>query len=236
MKGMILAAGLGTRLRPATDTLPKALIPVAGRPMIAHAIDALIAAGVNEIVVNAHAHADLLIEHLREQESPVPLHVSRETTLLGTGGGIFHARGFLEGEEFFLVHNVDIVTDADLGGLIAAHRSRRPLATLAVNRRVTLRPVLADETLRFHGKEEWVLSHEIPLPGVPVDFFGFCGVYALDTRIFRYLKDEFSDIFEGFRAAMAQGESIFCHDIGDAYWTDLGTLYALRRHERRIGK
>ncbi len=236
MKGMILAAGLGTRLRPSTDTLPKALVSVAGRPMIAHAIDALVAAGVNEIVVNVHAHADLLAAWLGDRSLPFPIRVSREETLLGTGGGISHARRYLEEEEFFLVHNVDNLTDGDLGKLIADHRAHRPLATLAVNRRVTLRPVLADASMLFRGKEVWMHTHEYPLPGVPVDLFGFCGIYILDARIFRFLRDELSDIFDAFLAAMKQGESIMCHDIGDAYWTDLGTLYSIRRHERRIGK
>jgi NDP-sugar pyrophosphorylase family protein len=234
MKGMILAAGFGTRLRPITGTLPKALIPVAGRPMIAHAIDTLVNAGISEIVVNVHAHADQVIAWIAQSSFSVPVRTSREETILGTGGGIRHARELLRDDGPFLVHNVDIVSGADLRRLIEAHRAEAPLATLAVNRRKSTRPILAGAGSRFIGKKIWFDSGELSLPAEAAEEFGFCGISVLDQNMFHYLADEFSDIFDALRSATQEGGTILCHDIGSAYWTDLGTEEAIRRHESRI--
>ena len=116
MKAMIFAAGLGTRLRPLTDNMPKALVPVAGKPMLQHVIERMKAAGFNEITINIHHFGEQIIDFVQaNQQFGITIHISDERgELLDTGGGIKKARPFLDGDEPFLVHNADILTDVDL--------------------------------------------------------------------------------------------------------------------------
>src|SRR5436309_7396949 len=137
MKAMILAAGLGTRLQPLTQTRPKALVEIAGMPLLAWVIARLAQHGFTEIVVNAYHLADQIAAFLDEyQRQPdhagVSLAVSKETDLLGTGGGLQKAAWFLDDGQPFLVHNVDVLTDLDLNCLMEAHRDSGAIATLAV--------------------------------------------------------------------------------------------------------
>lgn len=136
MKAMIFAAGLGTRLRPITDTIPKALVPVAGVPMLERVIDKIRAAGIGEIVINAHHFSDKIAAFLDSRDFGVRIDLSVEKEEpLETGGGIKKARKYLEGDSF-LVHNADILSDADLGWLISRSRPES-LATLLVSKRDT---------------------------------------------------------------------------------------------------
>lgn len=244
MKGMILAAGFGTRLAPMTDTLPKALVPVGGRPMIAQAVDALRRAGCDTLVVNAYHFAGQVEEYFRRNDVGLPVHVIHEEEILGTGGGVLNAAPLLEKEEQFILYNADIATDADLRGLVEAHRQTAsdpgdagtaplaaPLATLLVNRRETQRALLFDEGLRFIGKEVWTADGL----AVPPDAMrlGFCGVHVVSGAIFRLgFPPGFSDIFDIYRAGIAQGHSLRGH-LTDAYWTDLGSPERIEAHESR---
>ena len=115
MKAIILAAGLGTRLKELTANKPKALVEINGKPLIAHVIEKLVSSGFTEIVVNVHHFADQLISYLKSNAFGATIHISDEKNqLLDTGGGIFNARQFLSGNEPFLVHNVDIISDINL--------------------------------------------------------------------------------------------------------------------------
>lgn len=147
MKAMVLAAGLGTRLRPLTDEKPKALVEVAGRTMLEITLERLRGAGVREVIVNAHHFADQLVEYLRTHENfGMRVEVSREDVLLDTGGGLKQAAWFFRGEDQpFLLHNVDVVSTIDLGRMIEAHREQDALASLAVQERPSSRQLLFDE-------------------------------------------------------------------------------------------
>ena len=152
MKALVFAAGLGTRLKPLTDSMPKALVPVCGEPLLYHVLTRLRAAGYDEIAGNVHHFADQIRNYLSENDFGIPILVSDETDLLReTGGGIRHARPFLEGGDApFLVHNVDILSDLDLGWF---RRQTRPeaLATLLVRERKTQRYFLFDRDMRLVG-------------------------------------------------------------------------------------
>ena len=134
MKAMIFAAGTGSRLKPFTDHTPKALIPVAGKPRLEHVILKLKEAGFDEIVVNVHHLGDQIIDFLTLNNNfGLEIHISDERDyLLETGGGIKHAARFLQGEEPFLVHNVDVLSGIDLGAMLRFHVEHGNLATLAV--------------------------------------------------------------------------------------------------------
>ncbi len=227
MKALVLAAGYGTRLAPLTESTPKALVPVAGRPMIAHAIDRCVSAGCDTIVVNAHHHADQLVRHVRETEYGAPVVVSVEEVILGTGGGILAARRWLDDGEPFLVHNADIVSDIDLRGLVHAAEADHCLAALAVNTRETSRGVLFDADLRFLGKEVWFAD----APASATRRFGFCGVHAIHPRIFSLGHAEgFSDIFDIYRLGLDSGLYLTARPH-DGRWRDLGSVESITRYE-----
>ena len=150
---MIFAAGLGTRLRPLTDNMPKALVPVAGKPMLERVVLRLKEAGFNDITVNIHHFGEQIIDFLRANGNfGANIHISDEReALLDTGGGIKKARPFLEGNEPFLVHNADILSETDLAALYRHHQESGAEATLLVSERQTSRYLLFDGQYRLHG-------------------------------------------------------------------------------------
>lgn len=153
MKAMIFAAGLGTRLRPLTDTMPKALIPVAGVPMLERVIRRMIDAGFDDITINVHHFASMIVDFLRDNNDfGITIHISDESEcLLDTGGGILHARQWLDGTEPILVHNADILTDLNLSDIYRRHIDAKADATLLVDRRDTSRHLLFDNDNRLCG-------------------------------------------------------------------------------------
>ena len=153
MKAMIFAAGKGTRLHPLTDTMPKALVPVGGIPLLERVIRKLIEAGCNEIIVNIHHFAGQIIAFLEEkQRFNIHIEVSDETdNLLDTGGGLVKASRFFDDNRPFIVHNVDIISSIDLKNLYACHTGSGAAATLAVSSRKSSRYLLFDDNDRLQG-------------------------------------------------------------------------------------
>src|SRR5882724_288483 len=151
MKAMVLAAGLGTRLRPLTDDRPKALVELSGRTLLEITLARLRHFGVNEAIVNVHHFADLVIDYLKSKNNfGMRIEISREDVLLDTGGGLKKAAWFFqekagdEGSPFFL-HNVDVLSNVDLQRMLEAHNEDGALATLAVQQRESSRQLLFDE-------------------------------------------------------------------------------------------
>ncbi len=153
MKAMIFAAGLGTRLAPITDTIPKALVDVGGKPMIQRVIENIKAAGISHIVVNVHYLAQQIVDFLRDNNNfGVDISISDESDLLlDTGGGLLKAAPLFEGDEPILVHNVDILTDLDFKAMEEAHNRTGALATLLVKDRTTSRYLLWDNQMRLRA-------------------------------------------------------------------------------------
>lgn len=192
---MIFAAGLGTRLKPLTDRVPKALLPVDGTPMLEHVIRKLVAAGFDELVVNIHHHGQQIIDFLEQRRYfDVRIHLSDERDyLLDTGGGIKKAAGFLAGDEPFLVHNVDIVSDIDLRRLYQAHSRSNALATLLVSDRQTSRYLLFNRENRLCG---WRNKETGEIKSYYPDFspemhreYAFSGIHVLSPQIFDWLEE-----------------------------------------------
>src|SRR6266700_5999720 len=158
MKAMILAAGLGTRLRPITDNRTKALVEIAGRTLLEMTLSRLRAFGIREVIINVHHFADMILEYLKANDNfGMRVEVSREEVLLDTGGGLKNAAYFfLEDsnrlEEPFILHNVDVISTIDLRRMAQFHEENRPLATLAVQDRETARYLLCDQELRLCGR------------------------------------------------------------------------------------
>src|SRR5262249_55455065 len=135
MKAMVLAAGLGTRLRPITNTRPKALVEVGGRTLLEITLSRLKTFDVHEVVINVHHFADMVIEYLRAHDNfGLQIEISREEVLLDTGGGLKKAASFFgrNPDDAFILHNSDVISTIDLRRMVAFHNEQRPLATLAV--------------------------------------------------------------------------------------------------------
>jgi NDP-sugar pyrophosphorylase family protein len=158
MKAMILAAGLGTRLRPLTEDRPKALVTVAGRTMLEIALQRLRSFGVREVIVNTHHHASMIADYLQANHNfGMSIQISFEPELLDTGGGLKHATPFFldssaSPQEPFILHNVDVLSTIDLARMVRFHVEHQALATLAVQDRATSRLLLFDQQGRLCGR------------------------------------------------------------------------------------
>ena len=153
MKAMIFAAGMGTRLKPLTDTMPKALVPINGKPMLEHIILKLKNSGFTQIVINIHHLGQQIIDFLAENNNfGIDIIISDERDyLMDTGGGIKKAKSFFTGKEPFLIHNVDIISNVDLKKLYEKHLETNPLATLLVSKRETSRYLLFNKENKLCG-------------------------------------------------------------------------------------
>ena len=186
MKTMIFAAGLGTRLKPMTDTMPKALVPVGGRPLLQILLEKLARHGCTEAVINIHHFADMIEEWCASNDMGVSIRFSDERAeLLETGGGIRHAMPLLSGERF-LIHNVDILSNADLARFYAEGEGKA--ATLLVSERKTQRYLLFDESMRLVG---WINEAtgqvKSPYPDLQPDKcrrYAFSGIHQIDPVLF----------------------------------------------------
>ena len=192
MKAMIFAAGLGTRLKPITDTLPKALVPVGGKPLIEHVCRKLKAAGVEEAVVNVHHFAEKVEAWIASQDI-MDLNVSDESALLlETGGAVLHARRYLDGCGSFLIHNVDILSNADLRWLESEVRPDA-LVTLLVSNRPTTRFLLFHpETMRLVGWHNTDTGdYSLADTTLTVDdclAYGFSGIHIISDKVFDLME------------------------------------------------
>ena len=149
MKAFVFAAGLGTRLKPLTDTMPKALVPIQEKPLLGHVMEKLQRSGINEFVVNIHHFGEQIIDYLKKNWSDVPVAISDErAALLETGGAVKKAIPLL-GTASFLIHNVDILSNANLAQLASEHTHKKAAATLLVSNRKSSRYLLFDKDMRL---------------------------------------------------------------------------------------
>lgn len=195
MKALIFAAGLGTRLKPITDNLPKALVPIAGKPLLEHVILKLKAAGYDEIIVNIHHFPDQIIDFLKEKNYfGIRIEVSDERNeLLDTGGGIRKAAWFFDDGKPFLVHNVDILSNVDLAELNNQHIRNNTLATLVVSRRDTFRYLLFNEEMRLNGWINEKTGETKPAnldQSISYNKLAFSGIQVLSPMVFELMEKQ----------------------------------------------
>ncbi len=221
MKAMILAAGLGTRLRPLTETLPKPLLPIAGRPLIVWNLLLLRRHGITDVIINLH-HLGHLIEQALGDGSRwrMTIAYSKEPVLLGTGGGLKQAEPFFGGEPF-VVLNGDTLVDLDLGELAAVHRQSRALATMALRedpepeRWGAVELDAARHVLRINGR-----GRETGKPG---DKRMFAGVHLVHPRLLADVPvGRDSSVIDAYVRAIQAGETIASCELS-GYWSDIGT-------------
>jgi NDP-sugar pyrophosphorylase family protein len=230
MKAMILAAGLGTRLRPLTDDRPKALVEVAGRTMLEMALVRLREFGIREVIVNVHHFADMVVDYLNAHDNfGMRIEVSREDELLDTGGGLKKAAWFFlenstSADEPFILHNVDVLSTIDLRRMVQFHRERNALATLAVQDRETSRYLLFDDQLQLCGRRAANEGKvELVRPSQVSHALAFSGVHVISPRLLTVMTEEgaFSIITTYLRLA-GLAEKILGFRADEYLWRDLG--------------
>lgn len=203
MKALIFAAGLGTRLRPLTDNMPKALVPVGGKALLQHTIDKMRTAPVDCVVVNVHHFSEMVRNYLLSTDFGVDVCISDESSFLrDTGGAVLYARPLLStplGNGSFLVHNVDILSNLDLNWFLSQHSSDS-LATLVVSKRETSRYLLFDDDMRMVGWTN-VKTGEVRTPFSDLDIskcgkYAFAGIHHISESIFDlFTQKKVSDRF-----------------------------------------
>jgi NDP-sugar pyrophosphorylase family protein len=242
MKAMILAAGLGTRLRPLTDTRPKALVEINGRTLLEITLARLRTFGITEVIINVHHLAGQIIDYLRSKNNfNLRIEISREDDLLlDTGGGLKRASWFfLEDpnrlDEPFLLHNVDVLTTIDFAQMLQFHKDHQALATLAVQSRPSSRQLLFNENLELSGRR--IGDKEFVIPSVarnprahsPLDTrhsplpLAFSGIHLISPRLLPLLTETgpFS-IIDSYLRLAAQSQKILAFRADHYYWRDLG--------------
>lgn len=213
MKAMVLAAGLGTRLRPLTNTRPKALVEIGGRTLLEITLARLRAFGIHEVIINVHHFADMMVEYLKANRNfGMRIEVSREDSLLlDTGGGLKKAAWFFKDDvEPFVLHNVDVLTTIDLSRMAEYHRQNGALATLAVHGRKTSRPLAFAENFQLLGRG----------PG-----FAFSGIHVISPRMLPMLTEDGAfSIIDSYIRIAAKGEKIIAFRADEYEWQDVGRL------------
>lgn len=263
MKAMIFAAGLGTRLKPLTDNMPKAMVPICGRPLLEHAIFTIASSGIDDIVVNVHHFAaqiedwvagqDRIVTDCRDKEpGKVLVHISDEREkLLETGGAVLHARKYLDGCGSFLVHNVDILSDCDLGWFCSRVKEDA-LATLLVSERKTTRYFLFHpDTMRLTGwcntaTGETVMADET-IDAASCRKLAFSGIHIMSDEVFdlmeEYVREKVDDAAPPFRFPIrdfylwaASRRPVYGVEAEDLQLLDVGKLDALAPAEDFISR
>jgi mannose-1-phosphate guanylyltransferase/mannose-1-phosphate guanylyltransferase/phosphomannomutase len=224
---MLLGAGLGTRLRPITYELPKPMVPVLDRPVMAHILRLLARHGFEDVIANLHYFPDLIRDHFGDGSAHgVRLTYSFERELLGTAGGVRNVSEFL-GDETFLIISGDALTDIDLGALVERHRRGGGIGTLALKRvpdPSQLGVVIVGEDGRIQGFQEK------PDPAEALSDLGSCGIYVFEPQIFDHFPDrDFVDWAQDvFPVLLERDIPLFGHEI-DSYWNDIGSISEFRQ-------
>jgi len=247
MEAMILAAGAGTRLHPLTERVPKALIAVGGRPLLAHVMDRLVAAGAHRIVINTHHHDDQITDFLARHAPPgIEIAVSPEPDgPYDTGGGLLAAAAWFGRDDPILLHNVDVLSDIPLADLIAGHRAAsgaaegRLLATVAVQSRESNRRLLFDRQglLGWENRDADGTvrgAERVRDAAGPVAEWSFTGIHVIEPAMLGLCDrtGRFS-IVAWYLDLARKGYTIRPADVSAYEWIDVGTPERLEEARRR---
>ncbi len=231
MKAMLLAAGLGTRLKPFTDNHPKALAPVNGKSVLQRNIEFLQQHGITDVIVNVHHFAGQIEDAIREGNgwgSRITISNERDA-VLETGGGILKASWFFKDPEAFVVMNADILTDMNLTGMISAHNKNRPMGTLAVTSRSSTRALLFNNDGELCGWHNEKTGETKGNNGHPM---AFSGIQVLDPAIFESIpfsgKFSMIDVY----LALCAGHRFVAYNHSESLFMDIGTPEKLNLAEK----
>ena len=240
MKALLFCAGLGTRLRPLTDNKPKAMVEVAGKPLLQWNIENLKRQSIEEIVVNVHHFPDQIIDFLKKNKNfGITIHISDERDqLLDTGGGLAKASKYFD-KEPFLVHNVDILSDINFNKLMEHHFDNEAIATLAVSSRKTSRYLMFDDEHAMLTGWTNINTGDTRISRITTNMitnFAFSGIQIVDPKIFEHFPEEekFSTI--DLYLKVAKTEKIVCYQHDDKNWLDVGKPENIEKAEQLLKK
>lgn len=243
MKAMVLAAGLGTRLRPLTNDRPKALVEIGGRTLLEITLQKLSEFGIRETIINVHHCAEMVIEYLQTNNCfGMRIEISREDVLLDTGGGLKKASWFFlddakDAAEPFLLHNVDVISNIDLGRMVRFHCEHQGLVTLAVQRRETSRYLLFDETSQLCGRKPAQGQAEIFRESFGMEELAFSGIHVISPAFLRRLTENGAfSIIDSYLRMAREGQRILAFRADNYQWRDLGTPQSLKQAEEELQK
>ncbi len=240
MNAMIFAAGLGTRLAPLTDTKPKALVEVGGKPLLEHAIDHFVACGATQIVVNVHHFAGQIVDYIERNRNNWPnaeIAISDESDeLLDTGGGLAKALALFADREPIVVGNADVLCNAPLAQLLENHKNSHSEATLITRQRNSTRQLLFDDDSRLAG---WINKTtgetKAPRPLAGTHESAFCGLHIVEQELIRRMPHErkfaIIDAYLGLAAEHVIREATL---PAECFWFDVGTVEKLSAAEAFI--
>lgn len=236
---MVLAAGLGTRLGGLTQSKPKALVEVAGEPLLAHVLKKLKSSGFTNVVINVHHFASQIIDYVSHNNFGLTIQISNESNqLLDTGGGIKYAQPLLNGTEPFLVHNVDIFSDIDLQQLMNFHKRNKALATLAVSNRNSSRKLLFNNKMQLQGWKNIVTGENILSSANSSTFneFAFAGIHVISPSIFAKIQQHGKFSIIKAYLSLCGVESILGYDVSQNFVLDVGKPESLKMASEFLGK
>ena len=230
---MILAAGLGTRLRPLTNDRPKALVEINGRTLLEITITRLKSFGVTEIIVNVHHHPEMIIDYLKSKSNfGLRIEISREEVLLDTGGGLKKAAWFFledpaQLDKPFFLHNVDVISAIDLAAMVQFHKQNQALATLAVQTRASSRLLLFDTDRHLAGRagatDRANTSTRFEGHSSLLSALAFSGIHSISPRLLPLLTEVgIFSIIDAYLRLSAQGRKILAFRADQYSWRDLG--------------
>lgn len=245
-QAMILAAGLGTRLKPLTDTMPKALVPVGGKPLLEHNMRKLRNQGYDHFVINVHHFAQQIIDYVKQQDyAPLVRFSDEKEQLLETGGGLKKAQSMFSDESPILIHNVDILDNVDYDWFVRQHEADED-AVLLVSKRQTKRYLLFDNAMRLMGWKnietgevkspyEYVRRTGLSQHGEPLNMFAFSGIHSFSPRLFP-LMERFPDKFGiiDFYLSVCHRAKIVGLVKDDLKMLDVGKLDSLEQAEEFV--
>lgn len=237
MEALIFAAGLGTRLKEQTQNKPKALVLLAGKPLLQHVIERLKSFGIVHIVINVHHFADQVIEFIENNHSfGIQIDISDERELLlDTGGGLKKAGHFFTGNEPILIYNVDVVSNLDLNNLLGFHRLDNALATLVVRQRETSRYLMFDENMllsdwKNFSSGEIIVSREASFANSKP--FAFSGIHIVQPEILDLITEEGKFPIMDLYLRLAKSQKIKGYLDQSDLWMDLGKPAQLMEAEK----
>ena len=237
MKAMVLAAGLGTRLRPLTDDRPKALVKVGGRTLLEIVLARLRSFGVREAIVNVHHFAGMVEEYLAANSNfGMRIELSREQELLDTGGGLKKAAWFFDDDAPFLLHNVDVLSAINLSRMVQAHKEQGALVTLAVEQRESSRALLFDAEGRLCGRRAGRgIEPQWARETAGAQELAFAGIHVISPKIFEKMSEERAfSIIDVYLRLAAEGEKIAAFRVDGCAWRDLGRPESLKAAEQEF--
>ncbi|MEA5099959.1 MAG: sugar phosphate nucleotidyltransferase [Bacteroidales bacterium] len=235
-QAFILAAGLGTRLKPLTNYLPKALVEVNGVSLLEHNINKLISFGCKHIVVNIHHFSEKIIEHISNKNYNADIFISDETNqLLDTGGALLNAKNYFDFSKDILVHNVDILSKIDFNDFYNHHKTENNLATLAVSQRQTSRYLLFDENNKLCGWENTKTNEKIiSNNSTELIPFGFSGIQIIKPDLIDLIENKGSFPIIPEYLKLSTSYPIYSYIHSQDIWVDVGKIEAIEKAQRLL--